>query len=257
MDRRDFLQLIGGGAVLGILAGCSGRAPVSGWRDEGIHVLSGGPFDYTSPEPQQKNEVFLVPKNRTPQTPERAAPPLRKYPLRAENSGPITALSRNRWQAQSPRTARLNPMGGVNRITVHHEGNPKPNYDVTPAQVAASLRNIQAAHFRTLKAGDIGYHYIIDRQGMVWQGRDIRYQGAHSSGANSHNVGIMCLGNFNLQRPTGMQIAALERLTMALAGGYGVPPSRIYGHRELKSTACPGKYLFDHVRRIRSELMHA
>jgi hypothetical protein len=43
--------------------------------------------------------------------------------------------------------------------------------------------------------GDIGYHYIVDRSGAIWQGRRIRYQGAHARGsANNGNIGIVLLG---------------------------------------------------------------
>lgn len=259
MNRRDFLQLLGASAILSIVGGCvrgQSKTTSGGKAGEPDILSSGGPFsyDYDGSAPLPRNEIYLAPRERTGDVPGQSP---KQTPAQPAYGRQVTAYSRSRWEAETPRTALLNPMNGVNRITVHHEGNPRPNNDSTPAQVALSLRNIQSAHFRTMKAGDIGYHYIIDRQGMVWQGRDIRYQGAHTGGNNANNIGIMCLGNFNLQYPTGAQIASLERLTLALSTGYNIPGSRIYGHRELRSTACPGKHLFEQVRRIRCDVVRA
>ncbi|MBP5233431.1 MAG: N-acetylmuramoyl-L-alanine amidase [Planctomycetes bacterium] len=146
-------------------------------------------------------------------------------------------------------------MGGYDRITVHHEGNATPNYDSSVTAVAACLRRIQSEHCKRMGAGDIGYHFIIDRQGMIWQGRELCYQGAHVKSNNSNNIGIMCLGNFEIQQPTQAQVNTLASLCRALMAGYHIPANRLYGHRELRSTACPGRNLFPQLVNIRKQVV--
>lgn len=255
MDRRDFIRLLGGAAAVGILGGCTQSDSQSASASGGVpHILSGGPYSYETDSPDidtpmtpggRRNEVKIPDMgNVKPTTP--AIP--------RAGAAAVYAISRNRWGAETPRAEKMNPMNGVNRLTVHHEGNPQPNYDSTPGEVVYSLRKIQNTHFRTLNAGDIAYHFVIDRQGVVWQGRDLRWQGAHTKGGNEHNVGVMCLGNFNLQQPTAPQLNTLQQLCQALMVTYQIPARGMYGHRELRSTACPGKNLYEQVCRIRSDL---
>ncbi len=259
MDRRDFIKFCGSVIALGALAGCSksndGSEMSAAYKERLCNgdILSGGPFpdhDYTSggkvrrytPRTHtavRRNEVNLQNAGISGVQP-------------AQNSGHIQAYSRTKWHAKPIIASRMKPMNGVERITVHHEGNPQPDFSNSVAEVQKELYKIQKTHFKVLRAGDIAYHYIIDRAGRVWQGRDIRYQGAHAKHNNSHNIGIMCLGNFEIQEPTGSQVACLEQLCRALMTGYDIPANKLYGHRELRSTVCPGKNLFPYVKKIRA-----
>lgn len=160
----------------------------------------------------------------------------------APTTGPINAVARSRWARTGPIASRVNPMNGINRITVHHEGSStfwSADYNTT----ATRIENIRHYHVGERRFGDIGYHYIVDRAGTVWEGRDIRYQGAHVSEQNEHNIGIMCLGNFDKQSPTDAQLGALRATVAGLAAHYRVSRSRIYTHRELGPTTCPGANL--------------
>lgn len=163
----------------------------------------------------------------------------------------ITAMSRKTWSAQTAQVLRMTRMKNCNKITVHHEGGAKPNYDVTVAAVSATLRKIQSGHNQRMNAGDIGYHFIIDRQGRIWQGRDLQFQGAHVKAHNPHNIGIMCLGNFELQKPTAAQVETLTRLCSALMQGYKITPNNVFAHRDLGNSLCPGKFLYPYVVSIR------
>lgn len=142
-------------------------------------------------------------------------------------------------------------MGGINRITIHHEGW-TPVWFSDQASTAARLEQIRNIHVRDRGWGDIGYHYVIDRAGRVWQGREIRYQGAHVSKNNEHNVGIMCLGNFDKQRPSDAQMQSLINTLRSVQHTYKVPARRVYTHQELSPTACPGSHLQPRVVAIRS-----
>ncbi|GHV21350.1 hypothetical protein AGMMS49959_10350 [Planctomycetales bacterium] len=228
MERRDFMKYLAAGSAAVIL-GC-GRADKKAVSvTEAVNSLSPQP-----PAPLLGQGGALVLPEPTAQA--------------------ISAVSRKQWHANEPLAGKMTTMNGCNRITIHHEGNPKPNNDGNPTAVAASLRGIQKAHCQSMDAGDIGYHFIIDRQGLIWQGRDLRYQGAHVKSNNSHNIGIMCLGNFELQQPTQAQLNALGKLSRALSKGYRIPPNQIFAHRELRSTACPGKNLYAYVQTIRDQI---
>lgn len=156
--------------------------------------------------------------------------------------GPVRAIPRSSWAQADPIKTRLNNMGAIRRITVHHEGW-TPFWDNDTASVADRLELIRKSHLKRLSAGDIGYHFVIDRSGRLWQGRELGYQGAHVKNYNPNNVGIMCLGNFELQQPTRAQTATLRDTTARLMRQYRVPAKQVYTHRELNPTVCPGKSL--------------
>ena len=79
--------------------------------------------------------------------------------------------------------------------------------------------------------------------GRLWHGRDLRYQGAHVPAHNEHNIGVMVLGNFDLQQPTRAQMVTLQDTLIRLKRIYRVPVTRLYTHQELTPTRCPGSSL--------------
>ncbi|MBU4201064.1 MAG: peptidoglycan recognition protein family protein [Verrucomicrobia bacterium] len=150
--------------------------------------------------------------------------------------------SRSSWARQSPIYARLAPAAPYYRITIHHEGN-DTNYDRSSSAVIRDLQQVLAAH-RRKGYGDIGYHFMIDYSGRIWEGRSLKYQGAHVSSRNPGNIGIVLLGNFEIQKPAVAQKDALVKLVAELRSYYGIGRRRIYGHRDLDSTLCPGRNLY-------------
>ncbi|MFN0012780.1 MAG: peptidoglycan recognition family protein [Phycisphaerales bacterium] len=154
-------------------------------------------------------------------------------------------IQRASWTSRGPaRPGEINPMNGVNRITVHHDGM-DPFSSTSQADAARRLEMIRASHInrRPQPFADIGYHFIIDPAGRVWEGRSVRYQGAHVQDHNEHNLGIMVMGNFDRQRPTPAATNALDRFVAAQMRAYRVPIGRVYTHQELNPTACPGRNL--------------
>lgn len=176
---------------------------------------------------------------------------VRDTPVNNSSINGIDVIPRSRWARSGPITKRVNPMNGVNRITVHHEG-----FDTIwftdVSSTAQHLEKVRKSHVGFRGWGDIGYHYIIDRSGRVWEGRDVRYQGAHVSKNNEHNVGIMLLGNFDNQKPTDQQVQALKVTLRHLMAQYRVPTHRVYTHQELMPTACPGRNLQPRVAALRT-----
>ncbi len=144
-----------------------------------------------------------------------------------------------------PRTEKLLPMGNIQRVTVHHTGFPEPWLDDDLSATAQHLEQIRQIHCDPAGRNwaDIAYHYAVDRMGRVWQLRDLKFQGAHVKNHNAHNIGIVALGNFDLQDPPEMQVVALLALLNFMVNAYGL--SDISTHRQLADspTSCPGTRL--------------
>ena len=160
----------------------------------------------------------------------------------------LTIHPRSDWTSAAPVVSKLDPMGQPTRITVHHEGD--ASWRAGPQVVASHLAKVRTCHMKPqsdggLGAGDIGYHYIIDCSGEVWEGRPMAYQGAHAGNfwLNKGNIGVCVLGNYDRQPVNANAKTSLRRLLQTLMRRYNVGADSIYTHRELKSTECPGRNL--------------
>ena len=152
--------------------------------------------------------------------------------------------------------ARLHPMGRPFRITVHHTAvETKPRYP-TWSESCAEIRRIQRYHIEVRKWADIGYHFIIDDNGFIWEGRPLRFQGAHAGDfkLNRGNIGIVVLGDFEKTQPTPAAEESLEWLLRELCLCYGIVRKNVFGHCDLKATKCPGRRLKPVLERIKSRL---
>jgi len=166
-------------------------------------------------------------------------------------ANPAGVLPRSWWTKAGPIRSKVNPMNGVTRITVHHEGY-TPVWFTDQTSTRARLEQIRNIHTRDRHWGDIGYHYLIDRAGRVIEGRPIAYQGAHVRKQNPHNVGVMLLGNFEKQSPSRAQLVSLQNTLRQLMLTHHVSVSRVYTHRELGPTVCPGRNLQPRVASLRT-----
>jgi hypothetical protein len=159
---------------------------------------------------------------------------------------------RGEWGAQPPRhnnpgergfyDATLNPGGWrvydqaleqiLRAIAVHHS-----------ADGSRSPRDIQNIHFSQQRFADIGYHFVIDQAGVIWEGRPINVRGANVSRHNTGTIGICLLGNFETQAPQAAQLDTLRALSAALRDVFGVVA--FAGHRDFpdQGTVCPGDQL--------------
>jgi hypothetical protein len=167
--------------------------------------------------------------------------------------GPIQVIPRGSWGARPVIMARIDPMGKIFRLTIHHTGGPT-FWGHSVSETAYEIRKIQRFHQGENHWADIGYHYIVDRVGRVWQGRPLNYQGAHAHGtANRGNIGVVVLGNYAQQGLNTAQIRTLRNLIYELSSEYAIPPSRIYTHGEIRHglTDCPGPAVAHVVEDIR------
>jgi N-acetylmuramoyl-L-alanine amidase len=104
---------------------------------------------------------------------------------------------------------------------------------------------------------DVGYHYIIERDGKVVKGRT--GTGAHckAGGMNSKGIGIAMIGNMNNRKPTAAQYASMIELSAKLSKEHNIPVKNILGHKEVPgaSTACPGKNV--NMTQVRADVQQA
>ena len=214
--RRGFLLL-----GLGLLAGCAKKTT--------LLMLPNPPWPALDVPPLHGSEA-VPPRYEPPPDPG----PLPSSPSRA------TVLARSKWAQGEPVTTQMNRLSSVRYIHVPHDGM-HPFFDSDQRAPAARIEAIRRAH-RRRGWGDIGYHFVVDRAGRVWEGRSLRYQGAHVKNHNYANIGIVVLGNFDRQQPTKAQLASVRQLVSSLMDRYHVLSSRVYTHQELAPTACPGRY---------------
>ncbi len=147
--------------------------------------------------------------------------------------------------------------GRLQFVTIHHDGLGTPLGTSRLADTKARLSLIRNSHVgRSRNWADIGYHYAIDRAGRVWECRPLAYQGAHVRGHNDGNIGILVMGDFDLEKPTSAQLRALGTHVNALCLSFGIQKSRngVKTHKEWASakTACPGRYLQPQVGSLRA-----
>jgi len=161
----------------------------------------------------------------------------------------IEIIPRTKWADAAPRLNRMRKASGFSRLTVHHAGGEVRNESDLNA-VIFRLQAVQTGHLNR-RYGDIGYHFIIDRAGRVWEGRSLAYEGAHVSAANAGNIGIMVLGNFEKQRPAGQQLSAVRTLVEHLQDRCRITRTNVFGHRDLGHSVCPGRHLYGHVMQLR------
>jgi flagellar hook assembly protein FlgD len=161
----------------------------------------------------------------------------------------------------------------VRLVIVHHTATPN---SYTPEQAAAIVRGIDVYHVKANGWNDIGYNFLIDRYGQVYEGRyggiTRNVIGAHALGFNTGSVGIALIGNFMTAKPPSVAVHSLERLiawrldlahvdpvstlTYVSGGserwraGTRVKLRAVSGHRDSGSTSCPGNYLYPLLNQI-------
>ncbi|MEM9416356.1 MAG: peptidoglycan recognition family protein [Planctomycetota bacterium] len=222
------------GAIL-LASGCKSQQAANRHRP-GIDWPEGYP---ARPTPGGRHTTLHTPPHiHTPPTP----PPA--------NPAGVQAIARARWSTDGPVLADINPMNGIQKITIHHEGSRAVDFTAFNT-TAQHLDKIRKSHVNNNGWSDIGYHYIVDRAGRVWEGRATRYQGAHVGRNNENNLGVMALGNFDRQSPTQQQLNALFDTVKKLKQQHRIPRASVKSHQEIRPTACPGRNLQRHMDALR------
>ncbi len=176
-----------------------------------------------------------------------------------------TIHSRAEWGAdESLRTSPPQYASTIYAGWVHHTVNAN---DYSSAEVPGIIRSIYAYHVISRGWSDIGYNFLVDRFGRLWEGRyggiDQPVIGAHTLGFNTNTFAVSAIGNFELVSPSASVIESIAALMGWKLARYGRDPEGmtqaldgtwrpvIGGHRDAASTACPGQYLYAKIPLIR------
>lgn len=112
----------------------------------------------------------------------------------------------------------------------------------TPAGKDFTVDDIRRWH-KAQGWSDIGYHYVVDRYGIIHDGRDVDIAGAHCKGHNTHSIGVCYIGGMTKDgsKPadtrTVAQAQSMRQLLISLHQLY--PGAKIHGHRDFAAKACP------------------
>jgi hypothetical protein len=174
--------------------------------------------------------------------------------------------SRAQWGANERMRDQTAPSyGTVKTGFIHHTVNTN-NY--SEAKVPSLLRGIYAYHTQSRGWRDIGYNYLVDRFGRIWEGRyggvTRAVVGAHTLGYNEVSFAMSAIGNFDIARPPAAVLNAYARLFAWKLSLYNIRADAprlavksrylhaINGHRDVGQTACPGRYLYAQIPYIRT-----
>ncbi|MFE7620412.1 peptidoglycan recognition protein [Streptomyces sp. NPDC057496] len=239
-------------------------------------VTAAGAIGETAPEAARSVRAAVATEPAVGASP--TFPALEATSVSLAHGAPRPAIvSRGRWRAdETRRDAHARYAGGVTAVFVHHTDTPN-DYDC--ADVPRTLRNLYTGQTRDRSWGDLGYNFLVDRCGTVYEGRaggtGRAVIGSHTVGFNQGTTGIAAIGTFGAGTPVP---AAMERAIAALAawklGLGGIDPAgkvrltstndrsrypkgtsavfdAVSGHRDGFATSCPGEALFARLPAIR------
>jgi hypothetical protein len=171
----------------------------------------------------------------------------------------------------------------LQKVIVHHTAG--RNYDPNPAATVRAIYYMKAVGS---DFGDIGYNFLIDEQGRIYEGRYSRpyapgetptgedlagnvVRGGHARDFNAATVGVSLIGNFQERLPTAAARSALERFIAWKLERHGISPfgqsvyvnpesglskllNNISGHRNVNPTACPGDTYYPTFPQLRQNV---
>ena len=137
---------------------------------------------------------------------------------------------------------RLRIRHEITHVTLHHTGSPEPlRPDENPRQ---KLQGLQAWGARDRNWWDVPYHYLIDLEGRIYEGRDWHFMGETNTtyDPEGHFL-ISVIGNYGKQEATTAQLNAIADLMAWALERFDLPVERIGGHYNYAGTTCPGEHL--------------
>ncbi|QQR83787.1 SpoIID/LytB domain-containing protein [Candidatus Peregrinibacteria bacterium] len=157
----------------------------------------------------------------------------------------------------------------IRKIFVHHTDSDLKDLNgdnvLDSNDYKAMVRAIYRFHTVSRGWGDIGYNYIIDPAGTIYEGRfgGDRVVGAHAQCYNNGGLGIAIIGNYESKAIPDLALQSLVQLIAAKSAQYGIDPDgqsmfrgnlteNILGHRDVRATACPGAQLYAMLPVIRN-----
>ena len=180
--------------------------------------------------------------------------------------------SRSEWGSSQPNSSpKWTPRyWKLRRAMVHHTVS---NATTSFSGSAANVRAIWYQHAINNRWGDIGYNYLVDQRGRIFQGRYYskpysaawrkEVEGGHTYRYNDYSIGIAALGNFQRTGPSSALLENIGKIAGFRIAKYGLGGTAMYrdekgrsqyrvaGHRNYTSTACPGYNLYRRMPTIR------
>ncbi|MDX2682301.1 peptidoglycan recognition protein family protein [Streptomyces sp. NY05-11A] len=187
-----------------------------------------------------------------------------------------TIVTRRGWGAdESLRESGFRYTTSVKAAFVHHTAS---GNTYKCSQAPSVIRGIYRYHVKSMGWRDIGYNFLVDKCGKIYEGRAGGVAkpvlGAHTLGFNTNSMGIAVLGTFSSAQPNSATVTAVARLTAWKLGLFGANPKGktylksaggnlyakgknvrlnvISGHRDGYATECPGKQLYGKLGSARS-----
>ncbi|WP_444544804.1 FG-GAP-like repeat-containing protein [Streptomyces anandii] len=193
-------------------------------------------------------------------------------------------ISRAQWGADESKVDdAASYIDRIQAVFVHHSAG---SNSYSCAESASLVRGIMAYHIDVNGWNDLGYNFLVDKCGQIFEGRaggiDLPVLGAHTYGFNSYSTGIAVLGDFQgdaskgipAARPTRATLESVARIAAWKLGQYGGDPagtvtltamedtgvwkkgqqatlSTVSGHRDAFATECPGTNLYGNLGEIR------
>ena len=152
----------------------------------------------------------------------------------------------------------------VSHLIVHHTAGSN-----TSSDWSAVVYSIWNYHVNTNGWDDIGYNWLIDPNGVIYEGRADNIQGAHFCGKNGNTMGICILGTYTDVDPKPQSMETLKRLfawkscqdNLDPTGISYHPPSDeelfvVSGHQDGCATACPGDMLYALLPNLRDSISY-
>ncbi|MDE3070959.1 MAG: N-acetylmuramoyl-L-alanine amidase, partial [Acidobacteriota bacterium] len=202
-------------------------------------------------------------------------------PVLQAGPGQPPIIARRVWAGDSSHPSVAPEYGAVRMGFVHHTENPN---GYGPAEVPAMLRAIYVFHRFARGWDDIGYNFVIDLYGRIFEARaggiDEPVAGAQAGGYNGVSTGVAVLGTFSSTPISAPARRALEHLLAWKLALHGAPAQgrvvvrvnpagavysrypanarvalpRIAGHRDADTTECPGDVLYGELPGMRPRI---
>lgn len=164
------------------------------------------------------------------------------------------------------------------KIVIHHTADSNGKY-TTPEEYMSGVQNIYKFHAHTRWWGDIGYNFLIDPYGTIYEGRagGAGVVWAHAEWNNADTIGIALIGNYDTIEPTPEMKEALTRLVTVLSMTYNIDldaeqtyyqvlsqepwvetktMSSFVWHGDIRATVCPGRHVRRYMPEIKAKAQH-
>ncbi len=201
-------------------------------------------------------------------------------PASAAQAAPGTPgiISRAQWGADESLRKCCTSYASTVRFAVVHHTATSNSYGA--GESPAIVRSIYRYHIEVSGFDDIGYSFVVDKYGKIFEGRagGVRSPvvGAHSEGFNTGSTGVSLMGTHQSTDPTGAAMTSLRNLlawkldlhhvnpkgslTVVSGGSDKYPAGRsvtiptIVGHRDVQSTQCPGDRVMSRLGGLRNDV---